>query len=427
MDELESIMKRCLEKKKDFLPAVVLGAYGMAGPYINETSEKDWQSAWHSLPEHMKSESPSFIASRPAQSMLSTVMVFELFKKMTGVQEPHQTKHIYLMNMETLEGRWHPFKPHPLATQNISTEKMNIEEGSLNHVKDQNEWLYYFGELTASPLGIFYQWEEGDLEQLPLSLCGVQVVHARSQKLTPEIIAGGKTHEEARREAGFMGVEAYAKTLEGEILQSLVPHAESPRRFPDDAFHIGAGESYTESSLRALQKAVENVWTEDHHKAKKARKFTLRTIEDEDCRYYWQVLKTMDKEPELAISEDGFGFPMVWVKTPHSKWRGTVALHQTLAVRQALFLLLMEKQMEGLPTAYSFRSCSQLYFEKESMASFDLPSMEAKDNKEVLRGAVTQLEKGQHKPSFVKISMDPFEEDGVIDLCGVWLERGDSV
>ncbi|MYL51671.1 bacteriocin maturation protein [Halobacillus litoralis] len=423
VEELQSIMNHCLEKKKGFLPAAVLGAYGIAGPYIDEASEKGWESAWRSLPDHMKSESPSLNASSPAQSMLSTILVFELFKKIIGVQEPHQNDHVYLMNMETLEGRWHPFKPHPLATKNMTTEKRNPqEEESLNPKKDQNEFLYYFGELTASPLGIFHHWEEKDLEQLPLSQCSVQVVHVRSQQLSPEIIAGGRTHEEARREAGLLGVEAYVKPLKREILQNSGPHTVSY-----DTFHIGAGEGQTEACLRALQKAVENHWMiQDHHKIKKARKVTLNKIEDEHCRYYWQVLKTMDKEPQLAFSKDGFGFPVVWVKTLDSIWRGTVALDLTLAVRQALFLLLMEQQNHGLPSAYSFLSCSELYFERETMNALEIPSIATGNNIQVLDQAITQLEKRQHQPSFVKISMDPFERDGMIDLYGVWMERGDG-
>ncbi|WP_406946047.1 bacteriocin maturation protein [Halobacillus sp. SY10] len=427
VEELQSIMNQCLEKKKGFLPAMILGDYGIAGPYIDEASDKAWESAWRSLPHHMKSGSPSLNASSPAQSMLSTILVFELFKKMTGIKEPHQTNHVYLMNLETLEGRWHPFKPHPLATKSISTEKMNPGGEGSTQKKDQNEWLYYFSELTASPLGIFHHWEEKDLEQNPLSQCAVQVVHVRTQQLNPEIIAGGRTHEEARREAALMGVEAYVKPLKRDILQSFDPHAEEPQTVSENTFHIGAGETRTEACLRALQKVVENVWMmQDHHKVKKARKITLNKIEDEHCRYYWQVLKTMDKEPELAISEDGFGFPVVWVKTLNSKWRGTIALDQTLAVRQALLLLVMEQQNHGLPSAYSFLSCSQLYFENESPDVFDLPSMEAEDNQKLLRSAVAQLEKRRNKPSFVKISMDPFERDGMIELYGVWVDKEES-
>ncbi|MBX0356720.1 bacteriocin maturation protein [Halobacillus sp. Nhm2S1] len=426
VEELQSIMNHCLENDKGFLSAVVLGAYGIAGPHIDEASQKDWESAWRSLPHPMKKAS-TLNVSGPAQSMLSTILVFELFKKITGVKDPHQTNHVYLMNMETLEGRWHPFKPHPLATKKISTEKMAPGEERITHNKDQNECLYYFGELAASPFGVFHHWEENDLEQLPLSQCGVQVVHVRSQPLNPEIIAGGRTHEEARREAGLMGVETYVKPLKREILQTSNPHTESSQPVSEDAFSIGSGENQTEACLRALQKAVERNWMiGDHHKVKKARKITLNKIEDEHCRYYWQALQTMDQEPELAISEDSFGFPVVWMRTRRSKWRGAVALHQTLAVRQALFLVLMEQQNRGLPSAYSFLSCSQLYFENESMDSFDLASMEANDNQEVLHRAVTQLEKRQCRPCFLKISMDPFEADGMIHLCGVWMEREDS-
>ncbi|MYL70687.1 bacteriocin maturation protein [Halobacillus litoralis] len=416
MEELQSIMNGCLEKKKDFFPGVLMGTYGIAGPYIDEAAHNGWESAWRSLPEPMKSGSPSFLASGPAQAMFATVMTFELFKKMTGVLESHRSNHVYLMNLETLEGGWHPFKRHPLTEKKFSMERIDPGGEIPHRKKDEKEWLYYFGELTASPIGIFHEWEEGDLEQLPLSQCSVQVVHVKSQELNPAIIAGGKTHEEARQEAGFIGVEAYVKPLKRDILQSPDSHAVS-----DDAFFIGAGENLSEACLRALQKAVENQWTVQ--KQHKARKITLNKIEDESCRYYWQVLKTMDTNPELALSKDRFGFPVVWVKTRYSKWRGAVALHETLAVRKALFLLLLEQQNKHLPSGYSFLSCSHLSFEKESVDSLDLPSLEATDDKEVLRHAITQLEKRQHKPSFAKIYMEPFHGDGVIDLCGVWVER----
>ena len=37
--------------------------------------------------------------------------------------------------------------------------------------------LLYFRRLTSAESGIFHLWEEGDLKQLPLFQCRVQVVN----------------------------------------------------------------------------------------------------------------------------------------------------------------------------------------------------------------------------------------------------------
>ncbi|MFP3472591.1 hypothetical protein R0J90_21285, partial [Micrococcus sp. SIMBA_144] len=79
------------------------------------------------------------------------MVVFEWFKKSTGIPVL-STNQAFLLNLETLEGKWHPYRPHPLVSGKIEVEKVS-NEFSEEKKKDPNKLLYYFSQLT-SELGI---------------------------------------------------------------------------------------------------------------------------------------------------------------------------------------------------------------------------------------------------------------------------------
>ena len=129
--------------------------------------------------------------------MLANVITFELFKEITGVTEPEQKNLFYLLDLDTLEGNWHSFLPHPLVDGHVSSEWVTDLDKRLERSlsKDEaNGLLLYFSQLTSEVSGIFHIWEEGDLKQLPLAQCRVQAVDLLSKgpaELLPDIVCTG--------------------------------------------------------------------------------------------------------------------------------------------------------------------------------------------------------------------------------------------
>ncbi|WP_173918171.1 putative thiazole-containing bacteriocin maturation protein [Halobacillus sp. Marseille-Q1614] len=430
IEELGSILHACQVKNKLFIPSICHGGFGIAGPFVSIDSSSCWESAWRSLPQDVLEDSQP--SSSPAEAMLTNVIVFELFKKLAGVKEAHHTSHMYLLNMETLEGRWHPFKPHPLVTGKISAVRVDdaLHEISKNEGKrDGKELLYYFSELTASPLGIFYRWDEDDLNQLPLSQCKIQVVDVKAEgpsALTTSLVTGAMSHEEARREAGLTGIEQYVKPLTNEILASLSSQMDGRQDLPA-TLHLGAGETVMEAVSRAVQKTIENEWKKQaQHGTENVSKIMLNKVNDKLCRYYWQALTTMKKIPELALGEDAFGFPVVWFKTEENHWRGCVGFNQAMALREALLLVLMHEQTKNTSILHQAASSSRLSFAEKPVEFIDIPAYESKDKSEVIRSVIKRLEENNKELSFVKVLLDSFESDGVINIYGVLVGEGEK-
>ena len=178
--------------------------------------------------------------------MLANVIVFELFKEITGVTESEQRNQFYLLDLDTLEGNWHSFLPHPLVNGHVTSEWVQIWMCGLNESlsKDEtNGLLLYFSQLTSEESGIFHIWEEGDLKQLPLAQCRVQAVDPLSEgpaELLPDIVCTGLTHEEARREAGLAGIEAYVSRAVDYSLRRYL-HIRKKRRRVEIQEFIGVG------------------------------------------------------------------------------------------------------------------------------------------------------------------------------------------
>ncbi|MGA9289141.1 MAG: putative thiazole-containing bacteriocin maturation protein, partial [Anaerobacillus sp.] len=358
--ELRRILHACKEKRKLFIPAICSETVGVAGPFVSPESG-DWESAWQSLNRNVENTDQISSFSSPAGAMLANVIVFELFKKITGVPMLSNNQ-MFLLNLETLEGKWHPFKPHPLVTEKINVirienivEKLSIKDEK----KDQNELFYYFSQLTSSQLGIFRRWEEGGLSQLPLSQCEVQTVNVKpngSSSLHPSIVSAAMTHEEARREAGLTGIEQYVLPLTDDIISSL-PSQLGSGKYPQTNLHIGAGDTFVDGVSRALQKTLEEEWNENADSCKAhISKLACHKVEDTHCRYYLQALTTMKKVPELGLGKDAYGLPVVWRKAEDNRWYGSIGFNLTLALRRALLHAVMEAQNKTLPSGQTVPS-----------------------------------------------------------------------
>uniref|UniRef100_UPI00063FBCCE putative thiazole-containing bacteriocin maturation protein n=1 Tax=Aneurinibacillus tyrosinisolvens TaxID=1443435 RepID=UPI00063FBCCE len=262
VEELRTLHWICREEKKVLLPAIGLKQVGLAGPLVHPDSKGCWESAWRRIHQSALYKDESFYPfSSTAGAMLSNVLVFELLKRVTGVTESEQKNQFFLLNLETLEGNWHSFVPHPLVTGRAAAQWVQDFELGLEQESSENEssrLLSYFSQLTSAESGIFHLWEEGDLKQLPLAQCRVQAVDPLSEgpaELLPDIVCTGLTHEEARREAGFSGIEAYASRMVSSLVTSLPSHqeVEGGRIETQEFVGVGVGETVAEGISRGLQ------------------------------------------------------------------------------------------------------------------------------------------------------------------------------
>ncbi|MFK3959956.1 putative thiazole-containing bacteriocin maturation protein [Pseudalkalibacillus hwajinpoensis] len=418
IQELRNLLHACKEKKKPFLPAICTKGVGMAGPVVT-TDSGCWESAWRSL--HHESHNTSFF-SPPAGAMLSNVIVFEWFKKSTGVPA-HSNNQVFLLNLETLEGKWHSYQPHPLVSGKIEVETVSMQISEKVEKKDTNDLLYYFSQLTSSEIGIFHKWEEGELSQLPLAQCEIQAVNVKSAGSSSLIIAA-LTHEGARREAGMRGIEEYVLSLKEEITSSLPPPYQKATYSPTD-LHIGAGETFVEAISRALQTMLEEEWNQKADQSmENLSKFAVQSVEDYVCRYYLKVLNTMKKVPDLGLGKDTNGLPVVWRKAEDKRWYGSVGLTLVLALRKALLQAVQEAQNKTISAALSF---STIPFQDKPIQSIAIPAYDANVQADVLRSVITLFEQQGKELSFVKVNLETFKKDGEVDIYGVLLREGETM
>ena len=64
-------------------------------------------------------------------ALLANVIVFELFKTVTGAAESELRNSLYLLDLETLEGSWHPLLPHPLAAGKVDAAANWVDDAEL--------------------------------------------------------------------------------------------------------------------------------------------------------------------------------------------------------------------------------------------------------------------------------------------------------
>lgn len=338
VEELRNLQQACIAERKPMIPAVALQGRGMAGPLLHPDGDGRWESAWrgiHSSVFPEEREPQSFSAA--AAAVLSNLIVHEWQKAVTQEKETNCRNQCYILDPDTLTGIWHPIRPHPLVS-GVGTARLveNIELSleTSHEPADPEEWFSCLGRLTSAATGILHAWEEAELIQLPLAQCLVQPVDPLSEgpaRLLPAIIRSGLTHEEARREAGLAGLEAYAARLMPRLFPGLV----SSQR---ENIGIGAGCSIAEAVERGFRACLTTAW------AKRMRmlpdklavtRIECGQIEDVRCRYYLQALRMTEGEPELALGEPLLGCPVVWVHSGCS-WHGSADLDLILALRQSL-------------------------------------------------------------------------------------------
>jgi len=423
ISELRELHYICRQEKKIFVPAIFLKHTGFAGPVVKPNSDGCWESAWRSVHEtELNKAVLQQTDLNTAGALMANLLVFELFKELTGVNEQKVHPQFYLLNSETLEGSWHTFVPHPLVTGNPRAnwiEDIDPRAIGKSNKSKSDKWFRFFSQLTSAQSGIFHKWEEGDLNQLPLAQCSVQIVNPLSEgpaEILSEIIVSDLTHMEARRLSGLEGIEAYTQHAMSELLKSLP----SKKRVENHEWiGVGAGESVEEAVCRGLQRCLENEFEANSMNQKNIiRAVNLTAVEDERCRYYIQSLTTMCGNPVIGFGEEVFGFPVVWVGTSES-WRASPGLNTTLALRNALQQTLMQVQNKSTPNSL----CSPLIEKNEIPQNQVIPAYELTAHREILQSAKSTLKQIGKELLILSLEIEPFKQGELIEVYGVLLRE----
>ncbi len=430
--ELRWLNDVCRQKNKVLLPAVIFGQAGLAVPlsYSNSDSEGDWESAWRRVHHSaIYKDAEVHTASSVAESLLANVIVFEWLKTAAEVTKLEKNNKLFLLNLETLEGNWHMFLPHPFVHGQRIIEKIEdveLQAGADSKKRALTEWLSFFSQLTSTETGIFHIWEEGELRQLPLSQCRVQPVDPLSvgpALLLPEIICNGYKHEEARREAGLRGIEAYVSRMaDVQTCQVDEESGISDRSGFDGILSVGAGETIEEGVCRALQKYLMKEY-EAHTPSITLVK--LSRVEDERCRYYINALTAMQGAPTFGLGEDVLGFPVVWLQS-NDRWYDAADLNRTRALRSVLMIALLDAQNKADQYAGKVHHASSIQVKGSEMVSIAIPACDPFEHREVLQAAVRQLNRIRKRLLVFDLTSEPFLKEKLAGVYGISLREEDE-
>jgi putative thiazole-containing bacteriocin maturation protein len=435
VEELRILHAVCREEKKGFLPAIFLQQVGLAGPLVHPDSEGCWESAWRRIHRSaLREDRPLQTFSSTAGAMLANVIVFELFKKVTGVTKTEQRNQFFLLDLETLEGDWHSFIKHPLAAPEcvaaelVQDLDLRLEQDS--SCDDPSRLFHYFSQLTSAESGIFHIWEERDLKQLPLAQCCVQTVNPLSEgpaELLPEVVCAGLTHVEARREAGLTGIEAYVSPMIDLLVTASLNNDEEVGVItPQEFIGVGAGETIAEGICRGLQRCLdEKLSKRQVNQRESIFRVRLDSIEDEHCRFYLQALTTMHGPPTIGLGEKVSGFPVVWVGTS-GRWYGSAGLNITMALRKALEQALMNAQNQTTSHRMQALDDSSILLNEKEPLSLEIPACEKMTQLELLQSAMQALKRNGMRLFVFDLAIEPFLKEELAGVFGVLLREEES-
>jgi putative thiazole-containing bacteriocin maturation protein len=422
-EELRLLHKACQAERITLLPALRLHQAGIAGPLVEPERAVCWESAWRRIHDSEVFKDPErFAFSSTGGALLANVIVFELFKTVTGAAEPELRNSLYLLDLETLEGSWHPLLPHPLAAGKVNAAANWVDDTELRLVEEPegdtvNGLFPYFSKLTSDTTGIFHSWEEGDLGQLPMSQCRVQAADPLSEGpvgLLPDIVCSGLTHGEARREAGLSGLEAYVSRL-AEVLVNT-----------EQFIGVGIGETAAEGAARGLQACLtKHLEARLTNRKPSIVRVRLGQINDEPCWFYLQALTTMRGTPTIGLGEEVYGFPVVWAGTEDGWFAGT-GLTVTAALRRALQASLMKAQNGfpcRVPQSVEVRT---MMLGSGTPLELSVPAEGSDPKLDVVRDALRKLKISGREVFVIDLAVEPFLRDGPAAVFGVLLGEGEA-
>jgi putative thiazole-containing bacteriocin maturation protein len=448
INELLLFQSICRQNKKLFIPAIFYKDTGIAGPVIHPDAKVGYESMWQRIHATAFDTAKIGVPSPIAVSMLANLIVFELFKTIAGEIDLESSHQFYLLNPYTLEGAWHPFLPHPVDQGLRQATTVDVQSLLQSGRKEAgiNELLMYFGQLTDIHSGIFHVFAEEDLLQLPLAQCRVQVVNPMTKgpaELLPEVVCQGLTHEDARCEAGYTGMEDYVRQLVPEITGTIVQTGEF--------VGIGTGATIPEAIWRGIyQCLMHELKNRQCVGVSMVNPVQISSIEDEICAFYLRVLTASGGSPVFGICPPVLGFPVVFTAVNGKSGYGT-GLNITMALRAALEQIIVTANRNSaaesttdiangsaidstndsiIEAAIPNRTAPKLTistfkFVEEPADMANIPAEGSIRSQDIL-SAIEILEQSGQKLIVLDLAVEPFLTDVIAGVFGVLLRQGES-
>lgn len=425
IDELRRIESICRHEQTLFMAAIYVDGLGLVVPTAWPNGMTDMTSAFEATWRRLHRtvfESDLHVSGFTGTSgaLLANVLVFELFKSIIGVDDAPKNR-LYTLNVETLEGKWHDVIPARYVRGPEEAQRIeNLHEQLASEFDySMSDLLSYFAKITDKTSGIFHVWDEGGLPQLPLAQCRVQPIDPVSNgpvELLVETVCTGLTHEEARCEAGLTGIEEYVRRLSGEMTN----HGQ--------LVGIGAGLTMAE----AIGRGLHNCLAIELNQALQCNPATIKLtklgeIHDEKCQFYLQALRAIGSEPVIGLSEDTFGFPVVWVGM-NGRFVGSVGFCMSMALQRALtYALMCESREQGNDIVQDVRWVFANFVQAErdeAVSSIDIETWHGFDREQV-SFAVETIARSGKDIVVLDLALEPFLTEALAGVIGVFIRQGE--
>lgn len=424
VDELRLVESICSSENKLFLPAICVDGVGIVGPAawpirtVNMASV--WDAAWRRIHVSVFQNDiqvSGFTAT--SGSVLANVLVFELFKAITGVEDEQSDNRFYTLNLQTLEGKWNDFLPGQGESELgeiRSIDSLNDQLTSEAKTSRMGDLLSYFTEVTDATSGIFHVWDEGNLKQLPLAQCRVQPIDGLSQgpaEVLTETVCTGLTHEEARLEAGLTGIEQYVMRLASEVMNN------------GPFVGIGAGSTIAEAIGRGLHLCLVNELNQAVQQGPTSiRLVEMKEVDDGQCQFYLQAMRTLGMDPIIGLGKEMMGFPVVWVGI-NGRFVGSAGFCTSMALQRALAYALQSECGDADPDARWIATISACVLSEEARTPIEVKAWAGYDPGQVT-SAIEILAQDGKEMNVQDLALEPFLMEVLAGVLGISI-RGEGV
>ena len=315
-------MTASLRDGQSIVPITYVEQVGLAGPLLHQ------QLTWREVKGRLQYEAikrgqhhlPSFVSG----ATLASVAAFDIFKYVTKSLPSNLIDHVYLLDLEKLQGDFHPIS---------STFSGHHRTSEKDGMSGRAAFYNFIDKYTDKYTGLFTNLDRRHLSQIPFSQwrMNVAVPGINGMAHHREVIDFGDQHEEARFNTCLHGIEQAAAAYIGQTKEESECYEAtrfvtnervkvSPKEFQTMRFAAGLND---ENLLKygVMKQLLAYEWRKNRDNATVVAA-TRELFKQNDIDDYYTYLKTMDAIPELAYQEKAGGLMVVKARNKRNMQMG---------------------------------------------------------------------------------------------------------